>query len=284
MRHKNPAGVKARWRVACFLTFAALGSSFRLAAGISQAETEVSPEATPEISQVKPNQAAVAGEVTFTIAGRNFSRGVYVSFTNPALHVVSTRRISATQLEARLAIGSKAAAGPVSLFVSNPASSVAEAPFTISGAPAPAAPKAEIAPTEPGMPEVAGGSPAAPPTPAPALATTPTPAATAGSATQRFQVYNLGDVVSILQSANKPKGTLAVSGGKLSYQEGDKEVFSVALGEVKEIDVNTLLGVTTGTFHVILNAGTTYNFVAASLRPAETQSIVDSLRRALPGR
>jgi hypothetical protein len=96
MQHKNPAGAKARWRVVYLLTFAGLGASFALAAGLPQAETEVSPEATPEISQVKPDQAAAGEEVTLTIAGRNFSRGAYVSFTNPALHVVSTRRVSSS--------------------------------------------------------------------------------------------------------------------------------------------------------------------------------------------
>lgn len=387
MPHANHAGVKAQWKVLGLLILAGLGASVVSAAprlslealsrvewaAAAQAETEVSPEATPEIRQVKPAQAAAGEEVTLTIDGRNFSRGAYVSFTNPAVHVVSTRRISATQLEAKLAIGSKAAAGTTSLYVSNPASSVAETPFTIGGAaspPAPAAPKAEIEPSEAGTPEVAavdppraapgsevtlkltgknfapgvkvafsnpgirvleinttkstelvarlrvapdaatgtsslfvvnpgnreaevpfevaGGSPGTPPAPAPAPATTPTTTPTetptrqpTGSAAQSFQVYNLGDVAGILQSSNKPKGTLAIAGGKLSYQEGDKEVFSVAVGEIKEIDVNTLLGVNTGTFHVILNSGKTYNFVAASLRPADSQSIVESIRRAL---
>jgi hypothetical protein len=332
-----------------------------------QAETEVSPEATPEIQQVKPTQAAAGEEVTLTIEGRNFSRGVYVSFTNPAVHVVSTRRISATQLEAKLAIDSKAMAGTTSLYVSNPASAVAETPFTIAAA-SPMPPKAEIEPSESSTPEVAAvdpprvapgsevtlkvtgknfapgvkvafsnpgirvleinltrstelvarlqvapdaatgpsslfvvnpgkreaeapfevasGTPTTPVTPAPSPATTPTstPTATptAVPAAQQFQVYNLGDVASILQSSNKSKGTLAIAGGKLTYQEGGKEVFSLGLGDIKEIDVNTILGVNTGTFHVILNSGKTYNFVAASLRPADSQQIVDALRKALP--
>jgi hypothetical protein len=327
---------------------------------------DVSPEATPQIRQVKPNQAAVGGEVTVTIEGRNFSRGAYVSFTNPAVHVVSTRWISATQLETKLAISPKAVAGTLSLYVSNPASSVAEAPFTIAGGaalpaapPAPPAPTAEIQPSELATPEVsavdppraapgsqasvkitgknfaktakvsfsnpgirvletntaksteltariqiaadaptgttslfvvnpgdreaevpfevAGGAPAAPAAPAKIT----TAAEITAAAAQRFEVYNLGDVVNILQSPNKPRGTLSIAAGKLSYEEGGKELFSTALGEIKEIDVNTILGVNTGTFHIVLSSGKTYNFVAASLRPADSQSIVESLRRAL---
>lgn len=307
MRYTSNRSATVQRRIVYLLAVAGLGASSGLAAlrpslgalspprraawaSVSQAEPrtgqygaeiEVSPDATPEITQVKPSQAGAGDEVTLTIAGRNFSRGAYVSFTNPAIHVVSTRRVSATQLEARVAIGGRVTAGAVSLYVSNPASSVAETLFTITGALAPSAPEAE---------GVASGSstaasaaaPTASPAPAATPASTPAPAAIAGSTTQRFQVYNLGDVVSILESSNKPKGTLAISGGRLSYQEGDKEVFSVPLGEIKEVEANTLLGVNTGTFHVILNSGKTYNFVAASLRPAESQQIVDSLRKALP--
>lgn len=388
MQLSNYAGAKAQWKVLGLLILGVLGASVvsaaprpaaagSAAAAAAQAETDVSPEATPEIRQVKPNQAAPGEEVTLTIDGRSFARGVYVSFTNPAVHVVSTRRISATQLEAKLAVESKAAAGTVSLYVSNPASPVAETPFTIAGAASPAAPppapapapvpKGEIEPSEASTPEVAavdppraapgsevalkvtgknfapgvkvafsnpgirvletnmtkstelvtrlqvapdaatgtsslfvvnpgglevevpfevaGGSPGTPaapePSPATTSTTTPTATPTASSAAQQFQVYNLGEVASIFQSPNKPTGTLAVAGGKLSYQEKDKEVFSVALGDIKEIDVNTILGVNTGTFHVILNSGKTYNFVAASLRPADSQQIVDSLRKVL---
>jgi cellobiose-specific phosphotransferase system component IIA len=39
--------------------------------------------------------------------------------------------------------------------------------------------------------------------------------------------------------------------------------------------------VNTGTFHIILNSGQAHNFIAASLRPADSQSIIDALRKAL---
>lgn len=281
MQLSESPGATARSKVPGFLILAILGLALAPAdSAFAQAETEVSPEATPEIRQVKPTQAAAGEEVTLTIDGRNFSRGAYVSFTNPTVRVLSTRRISPTQVEAKLAIGSNTTAGATRLYLSNPASSVAGASFTIIAGAAPPAPTA---------PTPAPPTPTAPtPPPAPAPAPTPTPAPTttptAGPATgesQQFQVYNLGDVTTILQSSNKPKGTLAIEGGKLSYREGDKQVFSLALGDIKEIDVNTILGVNTGTFHVILNSGQTYNFIAASLRPADSQQILDSLRKAL---
>jgi len=63
--------------------------------------------------------------------------------------------------------------------------------------------------------------------------------------------------------------------------EAGKEIFSAAAPDIKEIGLNTFLGVNTGTFHVILNSGKTYNFIAASLRPADGQSMVDALRQVL---
>lgn len=350
-------------------------------AATPQGEIDVSPAATPEIRQVKPNQAAAGEEVTIVIDGQNFSRGAYVSFSTPAVHVVSTRRASATEMEAKLAVGKRAPAGTVSLYVSNPASAVAEAAFTIAGAVAapaapPPAPAAEIQPSELGTPEVvavepsraargaqvsvkisgknfapkakvafsnpgirvldtqvAGGTelvtriqigpdaptgaaglfvvnpddretevaftvtdetpPAAPtaPTPPATSATPAAPAAPASTApatvtpaaaeTLRFEVIGLGDVASILQTRNLPKGALTLAGGKLQYEEAGKEVFAVSAADIKEIDMNTILGLNTGTFHVILSSGKTFNFAAPSLRPPDGQAIADSLRGAL---
>jgi hypothetical protein len=338
-------------------------------AATPQGEIDVSPAATPEIRQVKPNQAAAGEEVTIVIDGQNFSRGAYVSFSTPAVHVVSTRRASATQMEAKLAVGKRAPAGTVSLYVSNPASAVAEAAFTIAGAvaapaaPPPAAPAAEIQPSELGTPEVAAVEPsraargaqvsvkisgknfapkakvafsnpgirildtqvargtelvtriqiapdaptgaaglfvvnpddretevaftvtdetppAAPTPPAPA-STAPATAAPPAAETLRFEVIGLGDVTSILQTRNLPKGGLTLAGGKLRYEEAEKEVFAVSAADIKEIDMNTILGLNTGTFHVILSSGKTFNFAAPSLRPPDGQAIADSLRRAL---
>jgi len=391
------------WATAFFVALGAMVSvalPAALAAVTPQAETDVSPEATPEIRQVKPNQATAGEEITVVIEGRDFSRGAYVSFSSPAVHVISTRRADAAKLETKLAVSKKAPSGTISLYVSNPASAVAEAPFTIAGgaapvpappaAPAavtptpppptaPAAPTAEIRPSELATPEVAavepsrvgrGGQvsvkisgknfapqakvafsnpgirvldtqaakptelvtriqvapdaptgaaglfvvnaddretevaftvteeiiPTAPagPTPpaapaAPAAPTTPaTPASTGPAAAKptaaeglRFEVIGLGDVTSLFQTRNLPKGTLTFAGGKLRYEEAGKEVFAASASDVKEIDMNTILGVNTGTFHVILSSGKTFNFAAPSFRPADGQAIADGVRQAL---
>jgi predicted RNA-binding protein YlxR (DUF448 family) len=360
------------WReIGLFAALAALGGMAfpgSLPAAAAQGEIDVSPEATPEIRQVKPSQAAVGEEVSVVIEGQNFSRGAYVSFSTPTVHAVTTRRASATKLEAKVAVGKKAQPGTVSLYVSNPASAVAEVPFTIAGEAAPA-PAAETQPSEQGAPEVAAVEPAraargsevslkvsgknfvagakvafanpgirvletqvakaselttriqiapdaptgtsglfvvnpddreaeapfevaeagAPVAPVPlgaAAGRVATPASAAAPPSERaeglrFDVISLGDVTSILQTRNLPRGTLTVADGKLKCEEAGKEVFNLPLGEIKEIDITTFVGVNTGTFHIILDSGKTYNFAAASLRPADNQAIVDSLRRAL---
>jgi len=358
-----------------------------------QAVTDVPPDATPEVTAVRPNQGAPGQEVAVVIEGKNFSPGVYISFSNPAVHAVSTRRASPTEIEARIAIGAKAPLGTVSLYVSNPGSTVAEVPFAVTGTASSAAPPAEPAAppvtrpatsapaqiemsAEATAPEVtrikpsrvapgsqttlkisgknfakgvkvafsnpgirvlgvecnrdseieaqiqvaadaptgttgmfivnpddnetevtfevsAEGAAAAAPAPAQAPAgqttqpTAPQPASkpaaaakTAGEALQ-FEVISLSDVASVLESRSKPKGTLGLAGGKLRYEEGGKGVFSVPVSEVKEIGANFILGVNTGTFHVILASGQTYNFIAASFRVADSQSIIDALHKAL---
>ena len=368
-----------------------------------QTASDVPPDATPEVTAVRPNQGAPGQEVAVVIGGKNFSPGAYISFSNPALHAVSTHRVSPTELEARIAIGVKALPGRVSLFVSNPGSTVAEVPFSVTGAESAAAPPAAPVPAEaaappaaapptsvPAQAQTSGQSPApevkrieppraapgsqvtlkisgknfahgvkvafsnpgirvldvqankdseidariqvtpdaatgtagmfvinpddnetevtfevssegssatsaapatsstaptaqAPSTATPARQPATKPAAAtkgAGDALQ-FDVISLGDVATILQSRNKPKGTLSLAAGKLRFEEAGKEVFSVPASEVKEVGENVILGVNTGTFHIILASGQTYNFIAASFRPADSQSILESLRAAL---
>ena len=99
---------------------------------------DIPPDAAPQVQQVNPSQAAAGDEVTIVVEGQNFSPGAYVSFTNPSIQVVSTRRVSGTELEVKLAVSKKAQPGTISLYVSNPASSVAEAPFTVAAAAVPA--------------------------------------------------------------------------------------------------------------------------------------------------
>jgi hypothetical protein len=348
------------------------------ARGFAQAQapaSEIPPTAAAEISKVTPSSAAAGSTVTVEIEGGNFSAGVYVSFSTPAIRVVSTTRQDASKLQASLEVNPTAPAGPVTLYVSNPAGAAAQTSFTIlppagqptppapTPAPVPAAPQtgknaptvtsvkpASLAPgsrttikikgkgfadgasvsfSNPGVQvlathffksselevdvqiaadaaagsgslfvvnpddsevehpfEIAAGNPTttlATTTPAPAAATTTTATSKGktGANEQTFEVYNLGEAKTIFQDPTQAKGTLILAGKELRYEEGGKVVFSAAAGEIQEIAPNIVFGINTTTFHVILRNSKTYNFVSASLRPADTQTIVDSLRRAL---
>ena len=107
-----------------------------------QADSDIPPDATPQIQQIDPSQAAPGAHVTVVIQGSNFSAGAYVSSVSPAVHVESSKRVSATQLEAQLSVSASAQPSTVSLLVSNPASRAAEAAFKIVAGQAPAAPAA----------------------------------------------------------------------------------------------------------------------------------------------
>jgi hypothetical protein len=376
-----------RWRVWCLAGL--LGLAPVVAAAMQEAG-EPPPDATPLIQRIQPTQGAPGAEINLTIEGANFSGGVYVSFSSPSVHAVSTNRPNPKQLQVRVQIGAKAAPGPVTLYVSNPASAAAETTFTVvaGGAaaetvqPAAPAPPATTVPTAPAAP-AAVETPAAPTitpqvtsiqpssvgrgstvaikvkgknfvqgakvafsnpgilvtrtdfdkateltaylqvaadaatgqtslfvvnpddsevetqfeitTAAPTTQTPPSPpattqpsttttakstAATSGS-TASFDVYNLGEVVSIFQTKGKTKGTLSVANRTLKYEEGGKEVFSAAATDVKEIGLTSIAGFSFGAFHVMLNSGKTYNFMPSSLRGSDSQSIVDALRKAL---
>jgi quinohemoprotein amine dehydrogenase alpha subunit-like protein len=330
-----------------------------------QTATDVPPDATPQISKITPDHAAPGEQVSLVVTGTNFSSGAYVSASSPFVHVVSSERVSATELHAQLAVGAKAEAGTVTLYVSNPASIVAQSPFTIaaSAPPAPPPPSPVVTPA-PTAPEVSKVSPAslgqgsqttvkvtgknfAPgvkvsfanpgirvisiaaqkngdlevsvqvaadaPTGATSLfvvnaddseaeaafeVTTASPTITATTTTttpkktttaaggaaageQTFEVYNLGDAVSILQSGGQSKGKLIVGGGKLRYQESDQVVFSASAKEVREVGVNTFYGLSTRTFHIILTSGKRYNFSGGDLKQDESQAMVDAIQTAL---
>ncbi len=353
-----------------------------------QDEGQASPESAAEIVRVTPGQAHAGSEVTLEIDGHNFARGVYISFSHPAVRVLTTRRVSGKRLEARVAIGSTAPLGAFRLYVSNSAGPVAESQFVILGgieprttpaapleptpgrpsalAPAHPAPlstppraAAQAAPPEGGTPEVTSVEPrrASPgsevrlkiagknfaqgatvafsnpgilveetkvlsetevrvsmkvaedaltgPTglfvvnpddtetefpfevvreSSEPSATTEAETAAAGESVReslRFDVLNLGEGIDIFQNVDKPRGTLIVERGRVKYEEAGEEVFSVAPGDIKEVDVNTILGVNTGTFHVTLESGKTFNFVPASLRTSDTPSIIEALLAAL---
>lgn len=344
---------------------AGLAASARLSLAqetASHLTSEVPPGAAAQILKVAPDSAQAGSAVTIDIFGRNFSAGAYVSFSSPAVRVVSSSVMDAGKLQASLEINPTAKAGAITLYVSNPAGPAAETAFTILASatpqapPAPAPGPAAVTPAKTNAPtvssvdppriaagkqatlkihgkgfvdgakvsfsnlgiqvlgthfsksslltvdiqvaqdaaagqtglfvvnpddsevefpfEVTGGSSAK--TKAPGAAKT-----AATSSEQKFEVYNLGDSASIFQNPSKSQGTLIVSGGKLRYEEGGKVVFSAAATEVQEIAMNVVFGINTGTFHVILKSSKTYNFVGTSFRPADTQAIVDSLRRAL---
>jgi len=218
--------------------------------GVFGTPIEVNSESsTPEVTSVDPPRAVPKSEANLKIRGKNFAQGAKVSFSNPGIRVLETTASTTTELMVRIQIDADAPTGKTSLFVVNPDDSEVEAPF-----------------------EVAGGTTKAASVSGPA-----------GSAGERFEVYNLGDVASILQTRNRIKGTLIVAGQKLTYEEAGKEVFSISLADIKEVGANIIPGLNfnTGTFHINLTSGKTYNFVAGSLRPADSQSIVDSLRKAL---
>jgi len=171
-----------------------LSISFSLL-GAPQRESDIPPDATPEIQQIDPAQAAPGAHVTVVIHGSNFSGGAYVSSVSAAVHVDSSKRVSATQIEAQLSVNTSAQPSTVSLLVSNPASRAAESAFKIvAGAtpPAPEKPPESVEPPKPATPSTppAPATPAQPaaPTPPPSPgeanpAVPPTPGAPAGTAT-----------------------------------------------------------------------------------------------------
>ncbi|HLY60792.1 MAG TPA: hypothetical protein VKV95_08600 [Terriglobia bacterium] len=368
--------------LALFLIFGTLGPATR-AGHAAQNQSEIPADATPEIQHVAPNQAATGAEITVVITGRNFSSGAYVSFSDPTIHVISTHRTSATQLETKLSISQKAQPGTAILYVSNPASTVAQTSITIAAAPAPPAPPVapasnlipaqppgDQAATDPNAPVVAKVDPhsagrgggatvkvtgnnfvsgvkvafsnpgiqvletqtnnateltvliriaadattgtgslfvvdpgdleaeaqfevtTAAPGKVPTVtvvkedktAKTTTTGGTSGTnaaSDKSFSVYGLSSAIAILKSTGKAKGTLVISGKNLKYEEGGNEVFSIPFIDIKEIEANVIFGVSSGTFHIFLNSGQTYNFIASSMKSADTQTIVTALQAAI---
>jgi hypothetical protein len=273
MRRDYRFGVKGDRFLLVFvvlLGFMVTGSSPAVAAcPRAQGETAVSPDATPEVWQVKPNQAPAGSGVTFQVEGRNFAEGIRVESENTGkVKITSARRISGGMLEVKVAISAQASVGDAGFYVRNPqAHGSGYGGFGITAAQAPPpAPTAEVGPSAPAKPS---------------KPTVPAATEVPGGAVSKYEVFNLGEGVSILQNPNKSKGVLSVVGGKLRYEEAGKEVFSLAPSEIKEIDANTVLGYSTGTIHVILNSGPTYNFAPASLSIADGQKMLDSLKRAL---
>ena len=312
-------------------------------------------KAAPKIASIQPSEAKPGSQVTVKIAGENFQPGAYVSFSDPAVHVLATRRVSEKQLEVDISVGEMAKQQSVVLYVANPSGASAQTAFAIASAPAnaqadtqsaaanlPVVTKVDPAQTEPGSKqsvkvtgknfhegakvafsnpgirvlgtefkkstqlivqiEVAANAPTGKTSlfvinpddseveagfevsgvsSAKSGSATPKASTSAATATQQFSVYNLGEATTIFQNPGNAKGQLAVKGGKLEYSQDGKVVFTVGPADVQEIAPNVFFGINTGTFHIILNSGKTYNFVSSSLAPADTSSIIESLRAAL---
>ena len=204
-----------------------------------QASPEVPPDATPQIQQLSPSQALPGAHATVVIQGSNFSGGAYASSASAAIHIDSSKRVSATQLEVQLTVSDSAQPGTVSLLVSNPASGSAESAFSIVAtetAPVPAAapqnpepPKTEAPPAPPtqaATPQTPAAPPAAPPAPpapeanpAPpaAPATPPAPQAPAAAAAPEVTSVNPPRVAQGSDVDLRVNGKNFAQGAKVSF-------------------------------------------------------------------
>ncbi len=246
---------------------AAASASTARAPGAGQQEATTG-AGSPEVASIEPSSVTPGSQLVVKIKGKNFAQGARASFSNPGIRVVETKVEKSSQLAVQIQVASEAAAGTGSVYVVNPDDTEAEARFDVtSGSPVVTATGGS---TQPATPASAG--------PTTASSGTAKTSGTSKSAGQQFEVYN---IAGILGGGSKTPGTLTLASGKLKYLESDTEVFAAARKEIREIAVNSFLGVNTGTFHIILNSGKSYNFIASSLRPADSQSIVDALRAAL---
>lgn len=209
---------------------------------------------TPEVVKIDPASVTPGSQVVVKVTGKNFASQARVSFSNPGILVLATTVRKSTEIEVKIRVAADAPIGNTGLFVVNPDDNEVEAAF-----------KVEEANTS----SVASGS------------SSKAKGSAANAPAQQFEVINLGDGLSILQNPGKPSGILKLAKGKLEYREGGKVVFAAKASDVKEIAPNVFLGINTGTFHILLNSGKSYNFMAASLRPADSESIVQALVHAL---
>ncbi len=251
----NPAGAAAQ------TSFTVLGPAEPPSPPAIGTETKTSfvPANAPEVKSVEPPKVGPGSQTKLKIKGTDFADGASVSFSNPGIRVLATHFQKSSELTVDIQVASDAATGITSLFVVNPDDTEVEYRFEIGGA------------------AITTGTT----TESPATKTTSSTQTQSERGEQKFEVYNVGEAGTIFHNPSQAKGTLTLSGGKLSYEEGGKQVFSAKAAEIQELAPNVVFGINTGTFHVILKASKTYNFASATLRPADTQSIVDSLRRAL---
>lgn len=225
-------------------------AAFKIVSGVANRRPEIrtpSPD-SPKVTRVDPTRVEPGSQKTVKVTGRDFKQGAKVAFSNPGIRVLETDFKKSTQLVAKIEVAANAPTGITSLFVINPDESEVETGFEVGG----------------GKSEKAGSA-----------------TASASAPLHQFSVYNLGDATSIFQNPGKAKGQLVVQGGKLKYEQDGKLVFTAKSSDIQEIAPNIFFGLNTGTFHIILNSGKTYNFVSTSLAPADTASMIESLRSAL---
>lgn len=219
-----------------------------------QAASDVPPDATPQIQQISPSQAAPGTRVTVTIQGSSFSPGAYVSSVSPVVHVESSKRVSATQLEAQLSVSGSAQPSTVSLLVSNPASRAAETAFKITAggaAPATGTPPPSAEPSKPATPAAppAPSGPANPPPPAAPASPPPAvkPAAPPSPVLPVAPVAPSGPVVTTVQPSQvgrgfdvdlKITGKNFVPGTKVSFANPGIRVMSVVSPSPTELTVH----------------------------------------------
>jgi hypothetical protein len=352
MRGRKRLLQAVRAAVACFfITTAVLAISGLAARATSVARDGAASDAVPKIASVQPAEAQPGSRITVKIEGENFLSGAYVTFSDPAIRVIATRRISETELDADIAVGELAQPKTAQIYVSNPSGASAHGAFTIgsatnnnqqanrrSQANSPVVTKvdpagvrtggkeslkvtgrnfkegAKVAFSNPGIrvlgtdyrksTELLAQIEVAPNAPtgktslfvinpddsevetsfevnAANQAKSSDSKSQAGMPPQQFSVYNLGDATSIFQNPDKAKGQLILEGGQLRYEQDGKVVFTAKPVDIQEIAPNVFFGLSTGTFHIILNSGKTYNFVSSTLAPADTNAIIESLRSAL---
>jgi len=247
----------ASWLVVGAVFICVTASLSALAA--PQADADIPPDATPQIQQIDPSQAAPGAHVTVVIQGSNFSAGAYVSSVSAAIHVESSKRVSATQLEAQLSVNASAQPSTVSLLVSNPASRAAETAFKIVAGeaqakppesvepPKPAAPAAPAPPSAPATPAApAPVAPAAPPAPA-APTPTPTPSAPAAPPSPSTPAAPPGPEVTTIEPPRvgqgfdvdlKITGKNFVQGAKVSFANPGIRVIGVTSPSSTELTVH----------------------------------------------
>ncbi|HUZ47279.1 MAG TPA: hypothetical protein VMW54_11645 [Terriglobia bacterium] len=232
-------------------------SSAPPAASTPNAPTAAGPVASgpaaPQVSAIDPDHAAPGSKASIKVTGKRFAKGVKVVFQNPGIHVLSTEFKKSTELVAQIEVASDAPTGKTGLFVVNPDESEVEAGFAVT---------AGTSSQSQGNSQTAAGG------------------ASASAVSKSYKVIDLGDAIGFLRNPNMPKGVLTLVGGKLTYQEKGKDVFTAGPGDVKEVAPNIIFGINTDTFHIILKSGKTYNFVSASLMPADTASIITTLQQA----